>query len=82
MPRRIGLSIRPERIRSGKAQAPANILSGTVRDVVYHGDHLQLLLDADGHQLLVRSDRAVKAPEAGQKMDFSFAPEDCWVVAQ
>ncbi|MGC4025469.1 MAG: ABC transporter ATP-binding protein [Mesorhizobium sp.] len=78
----VSLSVRPERIRSGKGQPSANVVRGTISDVVYHGDHLQLLLNADGQQLLVRSDRTGKVPEAGQQLDFSFAPDDCWVVAQ
>jgi len=78
----VSLSVRPERIRAGAGQPFANVLSGTVSDVVYHGDHLQVVLEADGQQLLVRSDRARTAPEAGQQLDFSFTPDDCWVVAQ
>lgn len=76
----VDLSIRPERIKIGDAKQ--NVLTGTITDVVYHGDHLQLILDSDGQQLLVRADRSEAVPEIGARLDFSFAPEDCWAVAK
>jgi putative spermidine/putrescine transport system ATP-binding protein len=74
----VGLSVRPERIRLGAGAA--NTIAGTVSDVVYHGDHLQLVLDADGQTLLVKTDRSSAPPRIGDRLDVSFAPDDCWVV--
>jgi putative spermidine/putrescine transport system ATP-binding protein len=76
----VGLSVRPERIKLGGRRAPANTIAGAVRDVVYHGDHLQLVLDADGQALLVKADRGDRAPRIGERLEVSFAPDDCWVV--
>ena len=78
----VSLSIRPERIRTSSGDIAANRLTGTVRDVVYHGDHLQLVLDSNGQHLLMRADRYVAVPEIGERLDFSFSPGDCWVISR
>ncbi len=77
---KVGLSVRPERVRIGAGPARSNIISGTVDDVVYHGDHLQVVLDADGQTLLVKADRAGSPIAIGDRLDVSFAPDECWVV--
>ena len=78
----VGLSVRPERVRLGGSDSSANIISGTVSDVVYHGDHLQLVLDANGQTMLAKADRSGALPGIGDRLDVSFAPEDCWVVGR
>ena len=77
---RVGVSVRPERFKVGGGSAPVNTISGKVDDVVYHGDHLQLVLDADGQTLLVKADRSGKPAQIGDRLDVSFAPDDCWVI--
>ncbi len=76
----VSLSIRPERIRQGRGLG--NAVSGVLRDVVYHGDHLRLMLDAEGQPLVVKADRTAAAPAIGSTVEISFAPADCWVVAR
>ena len=78
----VGLSVRPERVRLGGSGSSANVISGTVSDVVYHGDHLQLVLDANGQTMLAKADRSGALPGIGDRLDVSFAPEDCWVVGR
>jgi putative spermidine/putrescine transport system ATP-binding protein len=74
----VDLSVRPERVRVGTASA--NTLSGIVEDVVYHGDHLQVVLTAGSHKLLVKADRAGMPVAIGDRLDVGFAPDDCWVI--
>jgi putative spermidine/putrescine transport system ATP-binding protein len=76
----VGLSVRPERIKLGGGRPSVNTMAGAVSDVVYHGDHLQLVLNADGQALLVKADRGGRPPRIGDRLDVSFAPDDCWVV--
>jgi len=77
---KVGLSVRPERVRIGAGPAGSNTISGRVADVVYHGDHLQVVLDADGQTLLVKADRSGSPAAIGDRLDVSFSPDECWVV--
>jgi putative spermidine/putrescine transport system ATP-binding protein len=77
----IRFSIRPERLRLGGGGGTHNEIATTVADVVYHGDHLQLLLNAGGAQLMAKADRSSKVPEAGEALAVSFSASDCWIVA-
>lgn len=77
----ICFSIRPERLRVGSGDGAQNELDTTVTDIVYHGDHLQLLLRAGDQQLLAKADRSGKIPEAGAPLAVSFSASDCWIVA-
>ncbi len=74
------LSVRPERIKPSGTQD--NRIAGTVRDVVYHGDHLRLIVDAAGQTVVLRSERSEAAPTIGDGIEMSFSPHDCWVVAR
>jgi len=75
----VSISIRPERIkRSGKQ---ANRIAGKVRDIVYHGDHLRLIIDAAGQTIVARSDRNEPPPVIGDEVEVGFSALDCWVVA-
>jgi putative spermidine/putrescine transport system ATP-binding protein len=75
----VSISIRPERIkRSGTL---ANSIVGKVRDIVYHGDHLRLIIDAAGQTIITRSDRSELSPVIGDDVEVGFSPQDCWVVA-
>jgi putative spermidine/putrescine transport system ATP-binding protein len=75
------ISIRPERVKPGPGRPGSNVVSGTVSDVVYHGDHLQIVLNANGHPFLIKSDRHDSAPQIGSRLEANFSPHDCWVVA-
>ena len=60
------ISIRPERVKAGPGRPGSNVITGTVTDVVYHGDHLQIVLDANGQPFLIKSDRHESPPQIGE----------------
>ena len=74
------ISVRPERFNPGPGRPGSNVVSGTVTDVVYYGDHLQIVLDAGGQTFLIKSNRHELPPEIGEHFEASFAPHDCWVI--
>jgi putative spermidine/putrescine transport system ATP-binding protein len=76
----IRFSIRPERLRVGNRDGAQNELETTVADIVYHGDHLQLLLKAGTQQLLAKADRSGNIPQTGAPLAVSFSASDCWIV--
>lgn len=76
----VSVSVRPERVRPGQGSPTSNVISGTVVDVVYHGDHLQIVLDSGGQRVLMKSDRNETPPDIGGRLDVSFSPGDCWIV--
>jgi len=58
---RVLVSLRPERLRLNQPNgSAANNFSGRVLEVIYHGDHLRVRLNALG-----RDDFIVKAPVIG-----------------
>ena len=75
------LSIRPEKFFIGKA--PANIenkLTGTVRETIYLGDHLRVVMEAAGNpEIMVKLQSApdVPKPKAGDRVELAFHAEDC-----
>lgn len=78
----VRISIRPERIRVGGADGAANGFDAIVHDVIYHGDHLQLLLRSGAETIRVKSDRFGSVPVAGEALSLAFSPADCWVVGR
>jgi putative spermidine/putrescine transport system ATP-binding protein len=72
------LCVRPEQCELDAADHGAqNVLQVTVRDVVFHGDHVRLSLDAGGGLHLttrVRPDRAASLT-LGQKADLFFSAQ-------
>lgn len=76
----IRLSLRPERVRLNMPDAATNNLSAVVSDIVYHGDHLRVALDFAGQPLIVKADRSFHALKAGDQVDLSFTPADCWPI--
>jgi putative spermidine/putrescine transport system ATP-binding protein len=79
--RHVKLSVRPERIELGPSGEGHNELKVRVTDIVYHGDHLQVQIDAGSRSLVVKSSRKAAAPEIGQETVASFSPEQCWIVS-
>ncbi|NNU63196.1 MULTISPECIES: ABC transporter ATP-binding protein [Brucella/Ochrobactrum group] len=77
----INVSVRPERIELGQPGAAKNQLKVTVADIVYHGDHLQVQVDAGNGSFVVKATRTAITPKIGQEVIASFAPEQCWVVS-
>lgn len=76
----VKVSVRPERIELGAVGEGQNELKVRVTDIVYHGDHLQVQVNAGGRSLVVKANRKAVAPEIGQEIVASFSPEQCWIV--
>ncbi len=79
--RQVLVSVRPERIELGQTGSAQNQLEVRVIDIVYHGDHLQVQVDAGNRSFVVKATRSVITPRIGQEFVASFAPEQCWVVS-
>lgn len=77
----VKVSIRPERIELGPSGEGQNALKVRVTDIVYHGDHIQVQIDAGGRSLVVKATRKAISPEIGQEITATFSPEQCWIVS-
>ncbi|WP_421089357.1 ABC transporter ATP-binding protein [Pseudochrobactrum sp. MP213Fo] len=77
----IRLSLRPERLRLNIADTSGNNMAATVRDIVYHGDHLRVVLDFAGQSLITKADRHFQSLKIADQVTLSFAPADCWPIA-
>jgi putative spermidine/putrescine transport system ATP-binding protein len=75
------LSLRPERVMiDPKAKAAANIIDGSIEELIYLGDHVRTRLSVAG-----QSDFIVKIPNnterpalsQGMKVKIGWSPEDC-----
>jgi putative spermidine/putrescine transport system ATP-binding protein len=77
----VTLSLRPEHIRLGAASSSVNLFQAVITDIVHHGDHMRVLLDAESTKLLVKADRKANEIAVGSITRASFDPADCWVLA-
>lgn len=77
----VKVSVRPERIELGPSGDGQNELKVRVTDIVYHGDHLQVQVDAGSRSLVVKATRKAVTPQVGQEIIASFSPEQCWIVS-
>ncbi len=75
------LSMRPEKVHiEGLGAAHVNRLMGTVKDTVYHGDHVRVRLSVAGNPEFVVKMRfrpGRPMPEAGERVAVAFSAEDC-----
>lgn len=77
----ISISLRPEWITlSEEALSTDNILSGTVLDTVYRGEHTRIDVDTKIGKLIVRSDRMNSNFVSNKSLIINFTANDCWVV--
>ena len=69
--------VRPENVLVGAAtEGLVDVLSGRVEDVVYHGDHLQVHIDAAGLDVVAKQPAVGAAvPEIGSEIAFGFRTE-------
>ncbi|GHC77845.1 ABC transporter ATP-binding protein [Limoniibacter endophyticus] len=74
------VSIRPERVQIGDNASGINVAKATIRDSIYQGDHLRLLLDLGTTALLARLDRRSREWKIGDTVSACFAPADCWII--
>ncbi|MCE1235650.1 MAG: ABC transporter ATP-binding protein [Hyphomicrobiales bacterium] len=67
--------VRPENVRVGAAASGLDdTIAGRVADVVYHGDHLQVHIAAEGLDVVAKqSARDVVAPRPGDEIVFGFS---------
>jgi putative spermidine/putrescine transport system ATP-binding protein len=81
------VSVRPERVRLDRqgwqGQERQNSFAATVREVIYHGDHLRLRLAAFGSEdFIVKSSVTDGArPEAGAEIHIGWAVEEGHALA-
>lgn len=75
------VSLRPERVRLDAGADAENVISATIDDVVYQGDHLRLHISADGLRLVARAERGGPERSPGQPVLVSFRVTDCSVFA-
>jgi putative spermidine/putrescine transport system ATP-binding protein len=66
--------VRPENVRIGAGvQGLDDVITGRVVDVVYHGDHLQVHIAAEGLDVVAKQPaRDVEAPRVGSEIPFGF----------
>jgi putative spermidine/putrescine transport system ATP-binding protein len=75
------LSLRPEHIRL--EGGGSNKLEGTVRDAIYHGDHVRLLIArSGGDELVVKLPGRIGPPPPESPVTLAFDAEDCLALPQ
>ncbi|MFZ4809368.1 MAG: ABC transporter ATP-binding protein [Hyphomicrobiaceae bacterium] len=85
--RNLKLVLRPELLRIGQVGDEDNILRGTVRQAIYQGESILLIVDAgDGREINVRvaMSRAAQStmPEVGREVDIALHRDDTVVLAE
>jgi len=78
--RRVSLSLRPEKVDIEPQGETANRLPATVKETIYHGDHMRVRLDVLGNddftvKMRYRANRAV--PKPGETLSIGFSARDC-----
>jgi len=75
------ISIRPERVKLNPVQGECvNRLPARVIERVYHGDHLRVRLELEGHDdfiVKVANAGGQTCPEVGERLTVGWAIEDC-----
>ena len=76
---RTTLSLRPERIELDPAEALDNVVEGRIREIIYHGDHLRVVMTVAGDDdfvVKVRNRGERRPLEAGQVHRLGWAASD------
>jgi putative spermidine/putrescine transport system ATP-binding protein len=80
------VSLRPERVQIGEHAADrTNRLRGCVRDLVYLGDHLRVILDMPAGQTLIAkvpNGQNVSGLRPGETYEAGWNPEDCVILPE
>jgi len=77
---RTTLSLRPERIEFDPETPLENTVEGRILEIIYHGDHLRIVMDIAGNQNFVVKvrNRGERRPlESGQLHSVGWAASDC-----
>jgi putative spermidine/putrescine transport system ATP-binding protein len=77
---RVNLSVRPEKVEIEPQGEAINRLPATVKETIYHGDHMRVRLDVLGNddftvKMRYRANRVV--PKPGETLSIGFAARDC-----
>lgn len=74
------LSLRPERIEFDPKESTDNVVNGTIKEVIYHGDHLRVVMDVAGNDefiVKVRNRGNQRVLETGQVHPLGWDTNDC-----
>lgn len=79
--RKVALSVRPERVSLGQCSSPTtNRIAGKVVDMIYHGDHIRVKIEAAGSDNFIAkiaNQRSEVTIEPGSTVDIFCDPADC-----
>jgi putative spermidine/putrescine transport system ATP-binding protein len=75
------VSVRPERVRIAQTESTGPAFEATIGDIVYHGDHLRVLLKVGEEQIVARSERSNSGLTVGQSVQVSVEASDVWGFA-
>ncbi len=74
------ISLRPERIEFDPKESMQNVVNGTIQEVIYHGDHLRVVMDVAGNDefvVKVRNRGDQRELKVGQVHPLGWAAVDC-----
>jgi len=74
------ISLRPERIEFDPKESTENVVNGTIQEVIYHGDHLRVVMAVAGNKdfiVKVRNRGDQRSLEPGQVHSLGWAAVDC-----
>lgn len=77
---RTTLSLRPERVEFDPQESMDNVINGTIKEVIYLGDHLRVVMEVAGNEefvVKVRNRGDQRALEPGQIHPLGWAATDC-----
>jgi len=77
---RAWFSLRPERMRLGADPTGDNVLTMTIADCIYHGDHMRVQLARGGLTFTARCERLSGDWTVGAPVVVTFQPGDCTVL--
>jgi len=77
---RAWFSLRPERMRLGADPTGDNVLTMTIADCIYHGDHMKVQLARGGLTFTARCERLSGDWTIGAPVVVTFQPGDCTVL--
>jgi putative spermidine/putrescine transport system ATP-binding protein len=81
---RAALVLRPERISLAPSADMPNRFTATVKEVIYHGDHMRLRVTACGTDdvcLKITSSQSMGAQAPGSLVTIGWTPDDCRALA-
>lgn len=76
------LSVRPESLRLDLQDEDALKIKATVKDAVFQGDHIKVLANYEGMDLIVRLEPHLQPLLKGQEVGFSFLAKDSALVCK